>query len=447
MPRIRCGARELALLGIDSRLRAVDWRNSRSDSRSNSRLPRGRCQCDSYNRRTMSAASSTPDVFDACVVGAGVAGLASALGAAQLGLSVALVGPDAGVRTRDDAVPFDARIYALAPSTIELLERLRVWPQVDVARVQSVARMRIFGDAGNELTFDAYQAALERLAAIVEESELARVLGTACSFAPGITRRRAAFERLERKTMTEVTLDDGSVLKARLVVGADGAQSAVRAAAGISADETMYRQTALVANFACEKPHQGVACQWFCNDGVVALLPLPGDHVSLVWSAPDALAAELRALEPADFAARVTRRSDAMLGALRILGAVHAFPLRLIRVQRLVEPRLALVGDAAHVVHPLAGQGLNLGLQDVSELLRVLAARESFRDPGDRVLLRRYERARAEPVGLMRFTTDGLARLFGADESVLRQLRNAGLSVVDRLPPLKNALIRHAATR
>jgi ubiquinone biosynthesis UbiH/UbiF/VisC/COQ6 family hydroxylase len=403
----------------------------------------------------MSATPAMQSDVDVAVVGTGVAGLATALGAAQLGLKVALVGPDARAFAPGESVPFDARIYALAPSAVNLLERLKVWPQMDAARVQMVARMRVFGDAGDELTFDAYQAALERLATIVEESELARVLAAACSYAPGIARTRAAFDRLQRDADglqhdadgVSIALDDGSVVAARLVVGADGARSAVRAAAGINAAETPYGQTALVANLACARPHQGVAFQWFCDEGIVALLPLPGDLVSLVWSAPEALAAQLQALDAAAFAQRVTARTQSILGELTLRGGVHAFALRLIRVDPLVGERIALVGDAAHVVHPLAGQGLNLGLRDVSELLRVLAAREAFRDPGDAVLLRRYARARAEPVGLMRLTTDGLARLFGADDPRVRRLRNTGLALVDKLAPLKNALIRHAATR
>lgn len=391
---------------------------------------------------------STQSNVDVAVVGAGVAGLATALGAAQLGLKVALIGPDARSFAPSEPAPFDARIYALAPSAAGLLERLKVWPQMDAARVQAVARMRVFGDAGDELTFDAYQAALERLATIVEESELARVLAAACSYAPGIARVRAAFDGLQRDADgTTIALDDGSVVAARLVVGADGARSAVRAAAGISAVEAPYGQTALVANFACARPHQGVAFQWFCDEGIVALLPLPGDWVSLVWSAPEALAAALQALDAAAFAQRVTARTQSIVGELTLRGGVHAFPLRIIRVDPLVGERIALVGDAAHVVHPLAGQGLNLGLQDVSELLRVLAAREEFRDAGDLVLLRRYARARAEPIDLMRFTTDGLARLFGIDDPRVRRLRNTGLALVDRIVPLKNALIRHAATR
>ena len=141
---------------------------------------------------------------------------------------------------------------------------------------------------------------------------------------------------------------------------------------------------------------------------------------------------------------RVTARSRHVLGALSLIGALHAFPLRLLTVRRLVGPALALVGDAGHVVHPLAGQGLNLGLQDVDVLLKAVGGREPFRRPGDPVVLRRYERSRAEAIGLMRFTTDGLARLFAIDDPLVRGVRNAGMAVVNRLAPLKSRLIRQA---
>jgi ubiquinone biosynthesis UbiH/UbiF/VisC/COQ6 family hydroxylase len=219
----------------------------------------------------------------------------------------------------------------------------------------------------------------------------------------------------------------------------------VRAAAGIGARELPYGQTAVVANFRCERPHDGVAWQWFDPaEGVIALLPLPGEHVSLVWSAPQPLA-EALAADAAGLAQRLAARAQPFLGELAPAGPAASFALRRVIVDRMVGARLALAGDAAHVVHPLAGQGLNLGLADVSEVLRVLAGRESWRDPGDAVLLRRYERSRAEPVGLMRLTTHALARLFARDDAVSREVRNLGLVAVNALPPLKNALIRHAA--
>ncbi len=305
--------------------------------------------------------------------------------------------------------------------------------------------MRVFGDAGDELTFDAYAATVERLATIVEESELARVLDAACDYQPAITRIEASFQGLRTgQDGAEFELDDGRRVVVDLLVGADGANSAVRAAAGINAELKPYRHTALVANFECERPHLNAAWQWFTDEGIVALLPMAGNRVSLVWSAPEALAPSLQSLQPAAFAQRVTARSRDVLGALAPIGPVHAFPLRLLTVRRIIGPALALVGDAAHVVHPLAGQGLNLGLQDVDALLTVVGGREAFRGPGDPVVLRRYERSRAEAISLMRFTTDGLARLFAIDDPVVRGARNAGMALVNRLKPLKSRLIRQA---
>jgi ubiquinone biosynthesis UbiH/UbiF/VisC/COQ6 family hydroxylase len=382
---------------------------------------------------------------DVAVIGAGVAGMAAALGMAQQGLRVALVGPRPRATLPTAAAPFDVRIYAAAPGTVDLLERLSVWKRVDAGRMATVERMRVFGDRGDELTFDAYEAAVERLATIVEESELVRVLDAACDFQPAIERVAAAFESLQAgEAGVAIGLADGTALQARLVVGADGAQSPVRAACGISARVTDYRQTAIVANFRCAQPHLGTAWQWFTDEGIVALLPLPDSHVSLVWSAPAQLAAELAALEPGALAQRVTARVQATLGELAPAGPSAGFPLRLVVVDRLIGPRVALVGDAAHVVHPLAGQGLNLGLQDVGALLEVMRAREAFRDIGDAVLLRRYERSRAEPIALMRAATDGLARLFGIDDPFARLLRNTGMAVADRLSPLKSLLVRQA---
>jgi len=384
--------------------------------------------------------------LDIAIVGAGVAGLAVAVGSAQLGLRTALIGPRAPAHRADAGAPFDARIYAIAPASVALLEQLRVWPAVDPARLQAVTRMRVFGDAGKELRFDAYQASLPQLATIVEEGELLRALTTAAGFAAGLQCIEVPFDTLRMQDdKVGLALADGQSVEARLVVAADGARSAVRAAAGISAQELSYEQTAVVANFSCSQPHRGVAYQWFDPAaGVIALLPLPGEQVSLVWSAPTALAQTLAA-DAAELAHRLAPRAAPYLGTLRPVGAAHAFPLRRVTVDRLIGPRLALVGDAAHVVHPLAGQGLNLGMADVSELLRVVAAREPWRDPGDAVLLRRYERSRAEAVGLMRFATHGLARLFARDDAFSRELRNFGLAAVNAVPPLKHALVRHAA--
>jgi ubiquinone biosynthesis UbiH/UbiF/VisC/COQ6 family hydroxylase len=401
-----------------------------------------------------SSRTSPPPGGHVVVVGTGVVGLSAALGCAQRGLAVTLLGPvPAGAAARTESAPgsaWDARIYALSPATVRFLEQQRVWPQVDASRVCAVQRMDVHGDDGGRLEFDARATGAQCLASICEESQLLRALWLACTLAPGIAHRARGFDSAvfgtdgAGRTTVQVRLDDGAVLAADLLVGADGRQSAVRAAAGIGARQGDYGQTAVVANFTTHLPHGGVARQWFTQEGVLALLPLPGSRVSLVWSAPHGLLAELLALSPEDFARRVARRAGDALGAMELIGERHAFVLHRVVVERLARGGAVLLGDAAHVVHPLAGQGLNLGLQDVSEFLRVLDARESWRGLGDPVWLRRYERARAEPIALMRATVDGLARLFNAPDDRLRRLRNVGMSALDVLAPLKQALVRHA---
>jgi 2-polyprenylphenol 6-hydroxylase len=378
------------------------------------------------------------------VVGTGIVGLSTALGCAQRGLPVVLVGP--AQRAHAASPGYDARIYAISPAARALLETQRVWPQVDASRLSDVARMRIFGDDGGHLSFDARAAQVPRLATICEESALLHALWLACSMAPGLRHLAAQFDAaVFGADSVQLRLSDGSNLDCSLLLGADGRRSAVRAAAGINSHARPYGQRAVVANFHCQVAHQEEAWQWFTNEGVVALLPLPGDRVSLVWSAPDALAQELMALPEDEFARRVSARSLSVLGDLALIGARHAFALDDVAVDALVKPGLALLGDAAHGVHPLAGQGLNLGLQDVSEFLRQLDAREAWRPLGDLVWLRRYARARAEPIGLMRGTVDGLSRLFLHADPRVRRARNLGLSFVDALAPVKSLLIRHAA--
>jgi ubiquinone biosynthesis UbiH/UbiF/VisC/COQ6 family hydroxylase len=247
-------------------------------------------------------------------------------------------------------------------------------------------------------------------------------------------------------------LDDGRELAAQLLIGADGARSLVRASAGIAGEAHDYGQTAVVANFACSRPHRNVALQWFqgnrgnaaASGGVLALLPLRGDHVSMVWSIASNDAARLLALDAESLARAVAAAAQHALGDLALVTPARSFPLQRLAAARLVAPRVALAGDAAHVIHPLAGQGANLGLQDAQVLARVLVAREPGRDPGDERLLRRYERERAEGILTMRSTVHGLHQLFDAPGPALAKMRNAGLNLVDRMPVLKNLLMRHA---
>jgi ubiquinone biosynthesis UbiH/UbiF/VisC/COQ6 family hydroxylase len=241
-----------------------------------------------------------------------------------------------------------------------------------------------------------------------------------------------------------LTLEDGRRLHVRLLVAADGADSWLRAQGGITAQVRPYGQVAVVANFACEHAHRGTAFQWFRGGGVLALLPLPGNRTSMVWSMAEREAADVMALAPAQLCTRVLEAAGAALGGFELITPPAAFPLRLVKVERLVGPRLALVGDAAHNVHPLAGQGVNLGFQDARELAQVLHQRGACGDTGEPRLLRRYERARREDVLAMSLVTHGLQQLFASERPALSWLRNRGLSLVDRAAPLKKLLVRHA---
>jgi len=239
-------------------------------------------------------------------------------------------------------------------------------------------------------------------------------------------------------------LEGGAALRSKLLVAADGADSWLRGRAGLAARETEYGQTAVVANFATAQPHRGVAFQWFKRDSVLALLPLPGNRASMVWSLRTELADELMTLAPDALCMAIEGACGAVLGRLSLITGPAGFPLRLIRVPRLIAPRLALVGDAAHNLHPLAGQGVNLGFQDARELSAVLGARGHESDVGSRALLRRYERGRREDIVAMTAVTHGLQRLFNNSAAPVPWLRNLGLNLTDHVLPLKALLVKHA---
>jgi len=338
---------------------------------------------------------------------------------------------------------FDARAYALSPGNVAFLREIGVWSALAQERLNPVRAMRVFGDDGaSSLEFDAYRAGVPELAWIVEDEALQEALWSGLDaelFAP------AECESLEREEgKIKLTLRDGRALRGKLVVGADGANSFVRRAAGISVADSAYGQSAVVANFQCEKPHADTAWQWFQGGPVLALLPLPGSQVSMVWSLESKQAERVAGLEPEALCREVESASRGMLGALRLASAQRSYPLRRLSARRLIAPGIALVGDAGHVIHPLAGQGLNLGLQDVRVLAAALAGREPMRDPGDARLLRRYERARAEPILAMDVLIDGLFSLFSAGNPLVLRLRNAGLNLTDRIAVLKNVLVRQA---
>ncbi len=386
--------------------------------------------------------------FDVIVIGGGLVGAACALALQGSGLRLALIESGAvPALPHDDS--WDSRIYAISPGNAEFLSRLDVWTELDQQRIAPIEEMRIWGDDGiSRLDFSAYEAGAATLGYIVE-SRLMQVglwakLQAVSDIALFSEVRCASLELQD--TAATLTLADGRVLTAKLVIGADGANSWVRAQAGLGVTTNDYRQLGVVANFATEWPHGDIARQWFRGDGILAWLPLPGNRISMVWSTMAEHSKKLLEMTPDGLVQAVARAGHDVLGDMRLLTPAAAFPLRLQNAEVMVRPRLALVGDAAHLVHPLAGQGVNLGFHDAESLARVLCERGLQSDVGDYALLRRYERARQMDIKGMQGMTDSLHTLFNSKLPGIGPLRNWGMSFTNRQQWLKRHLMAHAMT-
>ena len=380
------------------------------------------------------------------VCGTGIAGLSLALALARRGQQVTLLGPKPALQEAQPDV-YHPRVYAISPASQSFLHSIGIWGLIPAARLTKIEAMEVRGDRHGQLNLSAWQQALPELAWIVESGEIERALRQAIQ----VFGLHWIEEKCESWKPGVITTDKGREVRGSLLVAADGARSSLREAAGIQVDRRPYGVTALVAHFTAALPHQGTACQWFRPDGVLALLPMPdtqeGHQVSMVWSLKAHLAEELMALPHDDLVSRLSSRladaTQGRLGALTLRSKLHGFPLTL-EQSPMVGERLALVGDAAHRLHPLAGQGLNLGLGDVQCLAEAIASRELFREPGDQMVLARYRRARAEPVMAMRLVTDGLQKLFAVEAEPIAWLRNLGMDIVDRLPLIKSQIVTGA---
>ena len=395
---------------------------------------------------------------DVVVVGGGITGKACALGLAQLGLNTIEIAPDLGQTVpTPQGLQWGQRIYAFSPSTQKLLAHLQIWDALDHSRMQSVRDMRIYGDRGeknDQLHLSAFEAGVPQLAWIGESNLIEHTLDQASRFQNKLERITDVIEKIEVDANGgTLHLKNGGAIRAQLIIAADGANSPIRSELGIIASEESYSQSAVVANWTCTYPHLETAFQWFLPSGdIVAMLPLPGKQVSMVWSTSPEHAADLLKLDQAQWQDRFSSIANGaigkQLGELTLNSTPTAFPLRKIQAKRLIgpesAPKVVLIGDAAHVMHPLAGQGLNLGLRDVAVLLNILSKRESFRLPGDTVLLRRYERQRQGDTSALLWVTDKLKKLFSASSNTERQLRNWGLGLVNKSHFIKQRLIERA---
>jgi 2-octaprenylphenol hydroxylase len=383
--------------------------------------------------------------YDAIVIGGGLVGAATALALAQAGLRLALV--EAGtvpVLPHDDS--WDSRIYAISPGNVRFLASLGAWGRQDMSRIVPIEAMHIWGDAGAQLEFSADEASVPALGYIVESRLLQQALWAQVQDTPAITQYSSArCKRLDFNLKSvDLTLDDDTRLTAKLVIGADGGNSWARTQAGIATNTYDYEQMGVVANFETSLPARNIARQWFRQDGILAWLPLPENRISIVWSTGHAHANELTSM-PADILCEtVADAGGHLLGDLRLITTPAAFPLRMLNAEVMAKPRLALVGDAGHLVHPLAGQGVNLGFHDAIALAEVLRNRGAEPDVGDYALLRRYERARKLDIAGMQAMTAGLHALFGSELPGIGRLRNMGMAFTNSQQWLKRRLMAHA---
>lgn len=384
--------------------------------------------------------------FDIMVVGGGLVGAATAVALALQGHQVTLVdrvAPDfSSVSTSTDTL--DSRIYAISPGNAHWLDSLGVWGKLDQARICLIEDMEVWGDSSSQpLTLEAYQANVISLGYILESNQLQQALWSRMQ---DVGVHMKISDDCDGLTIDAekafLKFSNGTSISAKLVVAADGGNSWIRAQAGIASKLYTYQQMGVVANFETELSHGQVARQWFNEDGVLAWLPLPGNRISMVWSTPGAQG--LLELTPQALADKVAAAGAHALGKMHTITNATAYPLVKQTAHSLVQARLVLVGDAAHRVHPLAGQGVNLGFRDVIALEKTLLHRNRYQDIGDLVLLRHYERARKTDMLTLGVLTHGLQQLFDSKQPMVKKLRNLGLALTEHQPGLKRRLIKQA---
>ncbi|WP_308911049.1 UbiH/UbiF/VisC/COQ6 family ubiquinone biosynthesis hydroxylase [Pseudokordiimonas caeni] len=382
---------------------------------------------------------------DIAILGGGLAGLAAGIGLAAHGLDVTVI--DRGEPGDQTLESFDGRSSAIAYASCNLLKAIGVWEHLE-GRHQPIREIRVSdGPSLMHLHFDHRDLGAGPLGEMVENRHMRLALHARAKELPNLRHLApASVTEIERDAVAaRLTLADGNTITAWLLLGIDGRASQARRDAGITVTEWGYDQVGIVCSIEHELPHGGVAHERFLPSGPFAILPLTGNRSSLVWTEKQHLADTVMGLSPRAFEAEVQRRCGDFLGKVKVIGGRWCYPLTLQFADRYTDTRLALVGDAAHGIHPIAGQGLNMGLRDVAALIEVIveAARAGL-DIGSGAVLDRYARWREFDNVTLMGVTDVLNRLFSNDIAPVRIARDLGLAVVDRIPPLKNFFMAHA---
>jgi 2-octaprenyl-6-methoxyphenol hydroxylase len=402
------------------------------------------------NPRLRAIVRSMTNDADILIVGGGLNGPCLALALAQSGLSSIVIDALPADTRREPG--FDGRAYALALASVRMLGALGLWDGLEddaqpILEIKASDGRAGEGAAPHFLHFDHAEIEEGPMGHMLEDRFLRRALLDAMDASPRVTHMPGTKVVAQAtETSASVTLDTGTTLTARLLIGADGRRSGTAERAGITRTGWDYRQTALVSAIAHEKPHNGIAHQFFMPAGPLAILPLTGNRCSIVWSEGTARAAEIAAMDDRDYLDALRPAFGDFLGDIELAGARHSYPLALSIANAFVAPRLALVGDAAHGVHPIAGQGLNLGLRDVAALAEVLtdAARRG-EDIAAPDVLARYQTWRRFDTTAMAAATDAFNRLFSNDNPLLRAIRDTGMGLVQAAPALRRRFIREAA--